>query len=247
MYGTSLFASLLRPYGRQTGIAPPSLRRRAHSFPNEGDDVHRRKDIRLPQGVWWLKHANVREEAAYGDTFVIHRSQDSPKELVLAPQEQMTLQVWQPATVERQMIVLRSPYHILPPEFDADAVVVDVEVTEHTALTFAGEGPACEPVHPAPSSRRRTRKVKFTCNRCQTTTEKFINPLAWNHGVVLCRCDGCAVVHIIRDEKGVFSCLKGPVFPQRLDIRIPKGLPQNPSMPDRERDDDDDDTEFWLF
>lgn len=190
-----------------------------------------RTDIPLPQGVWWLKHANVKEEAAYGDSFVIHRPQDT--ELMMAPRP-CAVQVWHPGAPWMH----RSPYRLLPPEFDSDVVEVEyVSLEEETsALALTGVGPVVEPVE-SPRNPRRTQKVKFTCNRCRTRTEKFVNPIAWNRGVVFCRCDGCHVVHLIRDEKGVFSCLKGPLFTQSMDPeKIPKGLPQHPKMPNEEED-----------
>lgn len=209
---------------------------------NEGHKVSS-ADIPLPQGVWWLKHANVKQEAAYGPSFVIHRPEMNPTELVKQP-DPVTLQVWSPT------MLFRPHFPLLPPKFDSDAEIVEVEWmpidTSSSALVLQGIGPVCEDVH-EPSSPRRTQKIKFTCNRCQTQTEKFVNPHAWHHGVVFCRCDGCAVVHLIRDQKGVFSCLKGPLFPQTMDlkkIKIPKGLHQNPSMP---KYSEGDDTSFSLF
>lgn len=248
MYTSRSAASWRLGGPRKSPISPP-LRPRAKQIPSNGEDKREPSgtNIPLPQGVWWLKHANVKKEAAYGDSFVIHRPEQSQTELMLAPQEDMMVQVWHPNVGAH--VLLRPPFHLLPPEFDSDVRVVEVEYVplekETSALVFAGEGPVCENIS-QPSSPRRTRKVKFTCNRCQTRTEKFINPHAWNHGVVFCRCDGCNVVHLIRDQKGIFSCLKGPLFPQVMDpksIKIPKGLPQNPVMPNRE----DDDTAFWLI
>ena len=245
MYSTPLKAGSLRLGLHNKALTTP-LRPRANQKPSEGDEREAACNIPLPQGVWWLKHANVKEEAAYGDSFVIHRPRTPPTEIVVVPQEEMMVQVWHPTA----HVNLRPPYHLLPPVFDSDVVEVEFMSLEEdvttSALVFVGEGPVCESVH-QPSSPRRTQKVKFTCNRCQTRTEKFINPHAWNHGVVFCRCDGCQVVHLIRDQKGVFSCLKGPLFPQVMDpnsIRIPKGLPQNPVMPTRS---DDDDTAYWLI
>ena len=253
MLSHSWSPSLWRLSGVKKTPTTPSLRRQANTNPTDGQEhehTSSQANIPLPQGVWWLKHANVKDEAAYGHSFVIHRRRDPPKDIVVASQEEKMVQVWHPHMVDMN-VVLRSPCALLPPEFDSDAIDVEVEEVEpvsSSAIVFAGTGPICEKLPQEPTSRRRTRKVKFTCNRCRTRTEKFINPHAWNHGVVFCRCDGCKVVHLIQDRKGVFSCLKGPLFPQALnpnEIRIPDGLPQNPVMPDRTKMDDD--TTFWLF
>lgn len=208
------------------------------------------EDVPLPRGVWWLRHTKVREEAVFGDTFVIHRPQQPSLDLVVTPSEDRTVQVWIPNTTGAGIVPIPRP-GLLPPEFAEEELTIDVEILtddvessskEETALVFLGTRVDAESVD-QPSSPRRTSKVKFTCNRCQTRNEKFVNPHAWNHGVVFCRCEGCKVIHLIRDQKGIFSCLKGPLFTQQIDpekLNIPEGFPQNPTMPERSDPEDDD-------
>eukprot|EP00210_Caulerpa_lentillifera_P001882 g1811.t1 len=241
---------------RTTTTTTTTTRVKLSSIPSHRGNVP--NDVPLPHGVWWLRHTNVREEAVFGDTFVIHRSQDPPLNLVVAPSGDKTVQVWIPNTKGAGIVLTKKP-GLLPPEFADEEMTIDVEILtgeeeednqskEETALVFMGSNKITES-EVKPSSPRRTSKVKFTCNRCHTRTEKFVNPHAWNHGVVFCRCEGCKVIHLIRDQKGIFSCLKGPLFTQKIDpktIKIPEGLPQNPSMPREPNTGDDDPPVYWI-
>jgi len=47
---------------------------------------------------------------------------------------------------------------------------------------------------------RRTLKVTFTCNKCGHRTDRLVNPLAWDKGLVFAQCKGCGVWHKLRDE-----------------------------------------------
>lgn len=49
-------------------------------------------------------------------------------------------------------------------------------------------------------SPRRTSRLHFTCNMCGHRNEKLINPRAWEEGTVFARCDGCSVVHKLKDN-----------------------------------------------
>lgn len=47
---------------------------------------------------------------------------------------------------------------------------------------------------------RRTARIRFTCNLCETANEKDVNPHAWRSGSVFARCEGCSVVHKLQDN-----------------------------------------------
>ena len=49
-------------------------------------------------------------------------------------------------------------------------------------------------------SPRRTSRLHFTCNMCGHRNEKLVNPRAWHEGTVFARCDGCSVVHKLKDN-----------------------------------------------
>lgn len=46
-------------------------------------------------------------------------------------------------------------------------------------------------------SNRRSKKAVFTCNKCGGRSEKLVNPLAWEKGLVLAQCDHCKVWHTL--------------------------------------------------
>ena len=89
-------------------------------------------------------------------------------------------------------------------------VVIDTECFEvpppanHTAtgLIWLGSVDAAgEKVGPARGAHpRRTRHVMFRCNLCGESSTKAVNPHAWAQGSVFARCDGCTVVHKLRDH-----------------------------------------------
>ncbi|KAK9815312.1 hypothetical protein WJX72_001513 [[Myrmecia] bisecta] len=91
-----------------------------------------------------------------------------------------------------------------------------------------------EEIEQFPSAKhpRRTKKVQFTCNLCGTSNTKAVNPHAWTAGSVFARCEGCQVIHKLTDNLKIFHELSGFIFPPpvRRNLRIPKGLPQVPSM-----------------
>lgn len=49
-------------------------------------------------------------------------------------------------------------------------------------------------------SPRRTSRLHFTCNICGHRNEKLVNPRAWHEGTVFARCDGCSIVHKLKDN-----------------------------------------------
>lgn len=79
---------------------------------------------------------------------------------------------------------------------------------------------------------RRTKKVKFTCKMCETTSVKRVSPHGWTAGSVFAKCDGCGVVHKLVDNLKIFHEFKGPVFPSTApaNLKIPDGLPQKPKL-----------------
>ena len=53
-------------------------------------------------------------------------------------------------------------------------------------------------------SPRRTMAVQFTCNRCQTRTERRINPKAYTDGTIFVECSGCSVHHKLIDNLNLY-------------------------------------------
>ncbi len=48
-----------------------------------------------------------------------------------------------------------------------------------------------------------------SCGKCQTPIRKSFSRLAYEKGVVLIKCDGCGVRHLIADHIGWFSHVEG--------------------------------------
>jgi hypothetical protein len=93
-------------------------------------------------------------------------------------------------------------------------VVADAPPPCFGIVRVGGEADAT-PAPAAPRHRRRTRRVRFTCNLCGEANEAAVNPHAWARGSVFCRCGGCELVHKLKDNLKIFSELGGPVFPPR--------------------------------
>ncbi|KZC11116.1 PREDICTED: DNL-type zinc finger protein-like [Dufourea novaeangliae] len=47
-------------------------------------------------------------------------------------------------------------------------------------------------------------KVMFTCKKCKFRNGKIISKVAYEHGIVIIRCDGCKNNHLIADNIGWF-------------------------------------------
>mmetsp|Transcript_26476 Transcript_26476/g.53099 ORF Transcript_26476/g.53099 Transcript_26476/m.53099 type:complete len:225 (-) Transcript_26476:116-790(-) len=48
-------------------------------------------------------------------------------------------------------------------------------------------------------------EMVFTCNKCETRQSKRFTRLAYEKGVVIVKCDGCGVQHLIADNQGYFK------------------------------------------
>jgi hypothetical protein len=46
---------------------------------------------------------------------------------------------------------------------------------------------------------RRSRLVAFTCNLCNGRSERLVNPIAWDKGLVIVKCQHCEKWHKIAD------------------------------------------------
>lgn len=50
---------------------------------------------------------------------------------------------------------------------------------------------------------RRSLLVSFTCNACGGRSERLVNPLAWQKGMVIVQCEQCKAWHKIADSQGM--------------------------------------------
>lgn len=182
------------------------------------------RGVPLPNGTWWLNDQARSRDVLYGDNFVIQREQiPQPEGLVVQRDDAVMIQQWVPSPemgiVPMGPAMFRTALSLyrrgLPPEVieTKSFVLEDPEPGPATPTT----GSKClaivrrdatpqqqeENLHP-----RRTWRVRFTCDRCRTVNVKAVNPHAWECGAVLCRCEGCNVVHLLRDQRGVFDTLK---------------------------------------
>lgn len=55
------------------------------------------------------------------------------------------------------------------------------------------------------SRMQRRMEIVYLCKLCNTRNTKTISEEAYNSGVVILQCDGCAVDHLIKDNLGLFS------------------------------------------
>lgn len=94
-------------------------------------------------------------------------------------------------------------------------------------------------------SPRRTSRLHFTCNVCGHRNEKLVNPRAWHEGTVFARCDGCSVVHKLkdnlnlideivysRDEEDEDAFVDGMVYDEDVADAYAQGLPKAPFVVD---------------
>ncbi|EKX38145.1 hypothetical protein GUITHDRAFT_77430 [Guillardia theta CCMP2712] len=47
-------------------------------------------------------------------------------------------------------------------------------------------------------------QIVFTCNKCETRQSKIFTRMAYEKGVVIVKCDGCGVQHLLADNLGYF-------------------------------------------
>ncbi|KAI3430811.1 hypothetical protein D9Q98_009222 [Chlorella vulgaris] len=50
---------------------------------------------------------------------------------------------------------------------------------------------------------RRSMLVQFTCDKCTGRSERLVNPLAWNKGMVIAQCQHCDAWHMLSDAAGL--------------------------------------------
>jgi len=63
----------------------------------------------------------------------------------------------------------------------------------------------------------------FTCNRCETRQSKIFTRMAYEKGVVIVKCDGCGVQHIMADNLGYFESMTGEKAVNVEDLLRAKG------------------------
>lgn len=51
--------------------------------------------------------------------------------------------------------------------------------------------------------------IQFTCNVCGTRNNKYFTRTAYEHGLVIIRCDGCGNQHVIADNLGWIKRMEG--------------------------------------
>jgi len=211
----------------------------------------------IPGGFWFAKESTSdNNELLYGRDFIIQRPQQSTAELAATG----TAQVRFAEKAEQRLTVNNQQTPVANCLWDVD--VTDYTVLGERGLLPGVRTPFLLPgsvmtvtpampattctgmiLHPsfdrvpeeAPEedkNPRRTKKVKFTCKICDTTTVKRVSPHGWSRGTVLAKCDGCDNIHKLWDHLNVFHELKGNVFPPKVpsNLKIPEGLPQKPSM-----------------
>jgi len=69
-----------------------------------------------------------------------------------------------------------------------------------------------EPVAPLSKSPRRTKKLRFTCDRCTRRTEAMVNPHALETGTVFVQCSHCLVHHKLVDNLNLFNDMASPNY-----------------------------------
>jgi hypothetical protein len=55
------------------------------------------------------------------------------------------------------------------------------------------------------ASKRRTKRLQFTCNKCSQRTTRAVNPHALKSGTVFVQCSHCLVHHKIVDHLNLFD------------------------------------------
>ncbi|GMH45382.1 hypothetical protein BSKO_13339 [Bryopsis sp. KO-2023] len=52
---------------------------------------------------------------------------------------------------------------------------------------------------------RRTLLVSFKCDKCESRTDRMVNPDAWERGTVFVQCGGCEAWHKIKDNMNLID------------------------------------------
>lgn len=192
------------------------------------------KPLELPGGgYWWLKdtaqqqHSN-RVIELHGANFVLRRSKLSHHPS--SPPSPSTGLVRQSSpfppvpistnnhintTALSGIIVIDTSFQVIQEKEEAQEEVKCLGIVPVSPSFDTFTTPTTTDTNTLSSSHhpRRTRKVRFTCNLCESSNEKWVNPQAWSSGSVFVQCDGCTVVHKLIDNLNIFSELAGPVFP----------------------------------
>ena len=180
--------------------------------------------IELPGGAyWWLGGNNSSSSVIYGENFVLQRTRVGGPGLVPSRQN-VSVQTFRsprsgpPAVRPQQPTgMILSGMVVLDTEWEEISSNVELISKEPRALpnswppstctgiVYVGSGDneiADARILGAASSRhpRRTRRMRFTCNLCETVNEKDVNPNAWRTGSVFARCDECTAVHKLKDN-----------------------------------------------
>ncbi|KAH8274356.1 hypothetical protein KR044_008638 [Drosophila immigrans] len=124
----------------------------------------------------------------------------------------------------------QQPATVPLPDADAEQALKDALRTPPVSIprsildachftAFANGGAAKQKAKPSgslsPATLKRFRRMQrrlelvYLCKLCNTRNTKVISEEAFNSGVVILRCDGCAVDHLIKDNLGLFENQEG--------------------------------------
>lgn len=167
--------------------------------------------IQLPGGGYWWLGLRRDVQEVYGEDFIIFRPSNS-EGLVASPRPPVPQAYSSPPRVRNTTIA-----HKL---LTSGVIVVDTtfDVVPDNNSDCVGIVPLFTPTVVSPADTRhprRTKRIHFTCRLCGEKNDKAINPHAWATGSVFARCDGCSVVHKLKDNLKIFSEMAGPIFPPR--------------------------------
>mmetsp|Transcript_156 Transcript_156/g.399 ORF Transcript_156/g.399 Transcript_156/m.399 type:complete len:258 (-) Transcript_156:585-1358(-) len=103
-----------------------------------------------------------------------------------------------------------------------------MEIVLHAARN-EGEIPAAPEDDSLPSrSPRRTKKLRFTCNKCNEKTEAMVNPHALKTGTVFVQCSHCLIHHNVVDNLNLFNDMAGPQYQGDSTFYRRQGGPKGP-------------------
>eukprot|EP00890_Picochlorum_soloecismus_P005849 jgi/Picsp_1/6265/NSC_03617-R1_protein len=189
------------------------------------------RTLRLPGGEYWWLDSKKNVDVIYGNHFVIERPRCGGEGLVpysVGGKLQMTSS---PLSAQEQSEALSVFGHdflslknskskgllgggtvsryLLPESSSASSNISSCSLP----VLVSGNSPEIAP--PPMSHPRRTARLSFTCNLCGKRMKHVpVNPHAWKNGSVFCTCEGCRVVHKLKDNLEIFHEI-GDVFPPR--------------------------------